>query len=845
MAKRPMGRVSVRNVRAHKVRLLLTVLSVVLGTAFVTGSFVFTDTLKSSFTGIFSDAFKGIATHAEPKNTYNSGIAIAQIPKLRSIAGVDRVSPGVERPVVLVNAKGVKVETGGAPSVADMYPAPQDNIGDPTTFVAGTAPTQDGQVVINQGAAKSGGIKVGDKVRLVLADKPVASFTVSGVYATKTETGGYIGALLAKSQALKLLSDGSNYTSVNLSAKPGVSEQLLTARVRAALPASSVTVETGTKLRDDTNNQIQTALSFINYVLLAFGFIALIVGTFIIYNTFSMIVAQRLRELALLRAVGASRRQVRRSVLVEALLTGIIGSVLGIVAGIGLALGLRQLLNAFNVGLPSGSLVLLPRTLLVALVLGVGVTMLSAYIPARRASLIAPVEAMREEFTVASSARSTRRTIIGAVLLVVGVALTALGATRKDTGNGSALLGLGLLGVGGAALMLSPVLARVIIPPVGWLVGKPFGRPGTLAPANAVRNPRRTAATAFALTLGLLIVSGIAVIGASAKGSVSALFDNNVRADLVLSTQQQLPLPQQAVDKAAKVPGVASMTQFHPVYALLDGTFETGSGIDGPLQDALGVPAVQGTISPTGTNIVASQTFAKARGWKVGSNHTLARPGRDSVKLTLTGIYKDSQLAGPWMVSGGSYRTVMPDKQRAALVGLIRIDKGADLAAVQAKVRAVTNPYYVVSVNTREEFKGQIASQVNNLLGLLYGLLALAIVIAILGIINTLALSVVERRREIGMMRAVGMLRKQVRRTIYIESFLIAVFGALLGLVLGIVYGVLFTRLLKDQGLDVLVVPWGQALSFLVVAGIVGVLAALWPGVRAARTPPLAAIVDA
>lgn len=844
MARRPMRRVSVRNLRAHKVRLILTVLSVVLGTAFVTGSFVFTDTLKASFTGIFDNAYKGIATHAAAANSYDPGVAFSDIAKIRSVQGVDRVAPSVERSAVLVGPDGNKVETGGAPSIADLYAPAADQIGDPTRFVAGTAPNQVGQLVLNSGAAKKGGIKIGDTVRIVLSDGPVTSLTVSGIYATKTETGGYIGMLLNKTQAVQLLSDGKHYRAVDISAKPGVTEEELTARVRAALP-SNVSVETGTKLRDDTNNGIQTALSFINYILLAFGFIALIVGTFIIYNTFSMIVAQRLRELALLRAVGASRKQVRRSVLVEALLTGVIGSLVGIVAGIGLAIGLRSLLNTFGVGLPTGALVLQARTLIVALVLGIGVTLLSAYIPARRASLIAPVEAMREEFSQPSASSSTRRTIIGLGLLFLGVVLTGLGAASTDTGTGASLLGIGLLGVGGAALMLSPVLAKVIIPPIGWLVGKPFGRPGTLAPANATRNPRRTAATAFALTLGLLIVSGIAVIGASAKGSVGQLFDNNVRADLVLTTQQQLLLPQRAIDAAAKVSGVATMTTFHPAAGLLDGGLQTGSGVDGPLQTVLDIKPVQGSISPTGTNIVASQTFARNQGWAIGSTHTLSRPGQGSVKLTLTGIYTDSQLAGPWIVSGATYRAVTPAKQQGGIVGLIRIDPGADLSAVQGRVQAATKSYYVVSVSTRAEFKGQIASQVNNLLGLLYGLLALAIVIAILGIINTLALSVVERRREIGMMRAVGMLRRQVRRTIYLESFLIAVFGALLGLVLGIVYGVLFTRLLKDQGLKVLVVPWGQALTFLVVAGIVGVLAALWPGVRAARTPPLAAISEA
>ncbi|MEP7179499.1 MAG: FtsX-like permease family protein, partial [Pseudonocardiales bacterium] len=564
--------------------------------------------------------------------------------------------------------------------------------------------------------------------------------------------------------------------------------------------------------------------------------------TFIIYNTFSMIVAQRLRELALLRAIGASRKQVRRSVLVEAGIIGLIGSALGLAGGIGLAFGLHALLDALHLGLPAGGLVMTPRTVMVALLVGTGVTLLSANAPARRAAKVPPVAAMREEFASTGAASLRRRTITGTVVAAAGAAVTVAGATNQSAGTAASLIGLGMIGVAAGAMMLSPVLARWIITPLGKVIGRPFGAVGSLARTNAVRNPRRTAATAFALTLGLLLVSGIAVVGASMKASITAIVDNSVRADYILGTHTDVDIPPAAAIAASRVPGVGSTTELHDVSALVDGSHDGGAAVDGPLSAIVKLDMKKGSGAPTGHNMLVSADAAKQNHWRIGSRPTLSVPGRAPVVETVTGIYADNQLLGGWLVSGDVYRTLTPANERADIVILIRAAPGADLHALRTGLEQATNKFYVVTVQNREEFKGDVAGQINGLLGLLYGLLGLAIIIAILGIINTLALSVVERRREIGMLRAVGMQRKQVRRTIYVESLLIAVFGAALGLVLGIGYGSLFTHTLRDQGLDTLSVPWIQALTFLVVAGFVGVLAALWPGIRAARTRPLEAI---
>ena len=844
MPSSAMRKVSMRNLAAHKVRLVLTTVSVLLGTAFVAGSFVFTDTLNSSFTKIFDNADKGIDARVQPHKNDAIGVPLDLVSRIEQVPGVVRVQPDANAPLVLVNKRGHRVDTGGAPSEGGIWVPSSQAIRPADGFVTGHEPTRAGEIAINQGAAKKGHIATGDAVKVVLPHAGVVDVTVSGVYRTATETGGYVGVRFTQQQALQLLTDGKHLTAVDIAAAPDVSQKELTKRIEQVLPRGLEAI-TGDQVRKNDQSDIQTALSFINIILLGFGIVALLVGTFIIYNTFSMIVAQRLRELALLRAIGADRKQVRRSVLLEAGVIGAIGAAFGVAGGVGLAYGLHALLDALDLGLPSGGLVLTTKTVVIALAAGIGVTLLSATAPARRAGRIPPVAAMREEFATPSAASLRRRSIIGLVLGALGVLATVSGV-RASGGSGASLIGLGLFGVTVGAMLLSPTLARWVITPLGRVVGRPFGSVGRLARTNAVRNPRRTAATSFALTLGLLLVSGIAVIGASFKASINQLFDNNVRADYMMLTQVDLDVPLPAVEAAAKVPGVKSVTQLHDLPARIDGDSQhDGTAVDGPLGPVFDVSVLHGTGEPAPGTILVSKSTADDHHWTVGSTHvmTAANGGRESLRVA--GIYENNNLLGPWLVTGDAYRALVPSNQWGDMVALVKLDAGADKSAVRTDIKKITDPYYVIDVQNNKEFKGTIASQINGLLGLLYGLLGLAIVIAILGIINTLALSVVERRREIGMLRAVGMQRAQVRRTIYLESFLIAVFGAALGLVLGLTYGSLFAHTLRGQGLDVLSVPWAQAITFLVVAGVVGVLAALWPGIRAARTRPLEAIASA
>jgi putative ABC transport system permease protein len=404
--------------------------------------------------------------------------------------------------------------------------------------------------------------------------------TVTGVYRTNTQTGGYVGVEFTKTQGLQLFTDGTHVDAVSI-AGAGVSEQVLRDRVAALLPGD-LRAKTGDQVRHDDRTAVSQALSFVNTFLLAFGVIALVVGTFIIYNTFTMIIAQRVRELALLRAVGAGRRQVRSSVLFEATIIGAVGGMLGVAGGVGLAFGLRAVLDAMGAGLPSGPLVISGRTVTVALLVGIVVTLVSAYAPARRASKTPPVEAMREE--LATAHRPLRgRSIMGMLVVAAGVVAAIAGASAQSVGTGSELIGVGLLVSGTGVLLLAPALSRYIVGGLGAVVGRPFGAIGRLARTNSVRNPRRTAATAFALTVGLMLVSGIAVLGASTKSSINGLIDNDVRADYILQGTGGIDIPLPAVSAAAKVPGVQSMTQLSELHTTVAGRDSEGTGVDGPL----------------------------------------------------------------------------------------------------------------------------------------------------------------------------------------------------------------------------------------------------------------------
>ncbi|WP_174567713.1 ABC transporter permease [Nocardia altamirensis] len=843
MAGSPMRKVALRNLAAHKVRLALTVLSVVLGTAFIAGSFVFTDTLQRTFDGIFAGQAKGVDVRVGPKERQGQGVPNNVVDELKKYPGVRTVASSANGIVILLTPDGKKaVQTGGAPTFGQSYLPPGQAVTEPDKFLEGVPPSKSGEIAINTGGAERAGLKVGDRTKVMIPSQGVPiDVTLTGIYQVPSDTGGFIGVLFDDVQARKLFTNGLYVAYADIAVAPGTSADELRDRLAKDLPGYKV--QNGDQVRADIKKEISNALNFINYFLLAFGAIALIVGTFIIYNTFSMIVAQRLRELALLRAVGASRQQVGRSVVAEAFVIGLIGSAIGLAGGVGLAYGLSAVLNAFDLGLPTGSMAVLPRTIVVGLLVGLLVTMASAYAPARRAARIPPVQAMREEF--ASAGESLRlRTLLGVLLALVGVGFVVVGA-QSTGGNAAITVGIGALALILAVLLAAPAFSRPVVTGLGALL-RPFGPIGRMARNNASGNPRRTAATAFALTLGLMLVTAIGMLGASAKASVGVLVDKGVKSEYVLAGQQFVGVPFSVADDIRKsVPGVADVVGIRGVGFRIGADDQIGgTSPDGQLDRALNYEILRGSATLGDRDILVSDDEAKKRGWSVGQQISPTSFDGKKVPLTVTGVYRKTPMLGAFVVSPVVFKEVVPVNFQSNIVVLVTAKPGANISEMRTDLEKVVEPFVVVQVMDREEFKGAQGKQINTLLAILYGLLALAVVIAILGIVNTLALSVVERRREIGMLRAVGMQRTQVRRTIYLESMLIAVFGAIIGVVLGLGLGVGFLRTLRDLGLDQIAVPWSQLVLVLVSSAVVGVLAALWPAVRAARTPPLAAIAD-
>lgn len=834
-----MRTVTLRNLAAHRVRLILTVLSVVLGTAFVAGSYVFTDTLQSSFDGIVGDQARGVDVRVEPKQQLSVGVSVQSAAAVAAVPGVRAVAAGITSPVLLLH-NGRAVQTGAAGALALSYVPADKAVSPPPKFVAGAPPAHPGQVALDATAARRAGLALGDPLQLLLPESGTVPMTITGLFESHSGAAGFFAVLVDDGQARKLFTDGEHVPYLDIAAAPGVSPAQLRNRIAAVLPQDKVLV--GDQVRAELKTQIGTALKFVDYFLLAFGAIGLLVGTFLIYNTFSMIVAQRLRELALLRAVGASRSQIATSVVAEASVIGVFGSVVGLGCGIGLAFGLSQLLSLFHVALPTGALRVLPRTVVVTLLLGVVVTVVSAFAPARRAARIPPVQAMREEF--ASPEGSLRvRTVVGSVFAVAGIAAVVVGM-RGSGGHAAGVVGGGALALIVAVLWAGPALSRPLLLALGLLL-RPFGPVGRMARDNAVRNPRRTAATAFALTLGLMLVSAVAMLGASATASVNDLVDKGIRADFALSTPQQiLGVPPEAEQAARSVPGVRQAVGFRRVVLKVGDKQITGASPDGPIAPVLRLNLRHGLANLGSGQLLASETQAAQSHWRLGERVVLTSLDNTKFTLTVAGIYQDNQLIGPLLVAPELFEQAMPVLFRSDIVVLIDAAPGTNLRTLRHGLEQATAGYVVVQVADRTELKGTQAKQIDTLLGIIYGLLALAVVIAVLGIVNTLGLSVVERRREIGMLRAVGMARSQVRRAIYLESVLIAVFGALSGVVLGLGCGAGFLRTLRTLGVNTIAVPWNQILLMVVATAFVGVLAALWPAVRAARTPPLAALAE-
>lgn len=877
LASSAMRKVSLRNIGAHKLRLFLTVLSVVLGTAFVAGALVFTGTVKNSFNGIFDKTAIGVDTQISSADSSDqAGVPNAVVTALtenKTQLGINRVVPQYSQPAVVAKKGGGRIQSGGAPSLAAAYLPPDQalNPADAKLFSGGAAPqpmagdtpspSAPVEAVINKSAAERGNLAVGDITQALVergANSRPFAVKIVGITDLPGATSGFTLIQFNTQTAAKLLSDGNSVGSVELSAAPGVTPEQLRDRVSNFQPAGQqknlgdqFKVQTGQQVRDDAKKQVNSFLNIFNYILQAFGAIGLIVGIFLIYNTFSMIVAQRIRELALLRAIGTSRGQIVRSVLLEASIVGLVGGLIGLAAGIGIGAALKTLLSSGSTGLPEGPLVIGPTPVIASLAVGIIVTVISALAPALRASSIPPVEAMRESMTDGAQSIK-RRTIIGAVLGAIGIAIVVAGTTQ--TGNGAmGIVGLGALIVIIAIVFGAPALSRPAVKLLSFVFAKPFGKIGQLAQTNAVRNPRRTAATAFALTLGLMLVAVIGTFGSSFKGAINSSVDQGMNADLVISSSQGGVPPMVANDISSQIAGIDKAVGMGVVTAKVGDDTVHGYA-PRPSADTEAVsPYTMEDVAPStipDDGMLVSAKTAASKGWKVGDtiSMTSVDTSRGPVPVKITGIFKDTPftklISLDWMVGQQAYEQLMPTSLQQDAVVLLKVKPGTSVATVQNSVEDLAKPYLSIKVQTKSEFKGEAGQQIDTMMTVLSGMLGLALLIAVIGIVNTLALSVIERKREIGMLRALGMSRAQVQRTIYIESVLIALFGAILGTVLGGAFGWAMMHALRNGVVTEAVIPWGRFIVTIVAAAVVGVLAAAWPAIRAARTKPLEAIAD-
>ncbi len=835
-----------RSLKAHKARMLLSGLAVVLGVAFVVGTFIFTDTLEGTFDDLFSNEVPDVVVtqDLEVGGDDGTGSVASIVPQtvldeIRALPGVDLATGDVQvLGVALLDDAGEPVGGNGPPQFGFSFPEfPDDPKLSGISVVEGRAPGAPDEIVIDVQTAEKAGFEVGDRITVVTQGPRIeaqlvgiARFGVSGGLAGVTLT------LFERQFAQETFIGQDAWNQVGMTADPGISPEQLRDDVRAAL-GEGFRVSTGQELQDEQAEDFATALGFINTFLLVFAFIALFVGTFIILNTFSMLVARRTKELALLRAIGASKAQITWSVVGEALILGLVGGLLGIAVGIGVALGLRSLLGLFGAELPPGDLAVEPRTIIIGLAVGTVVTVLAAFFPARRAAQVPPVAAMRDD--VALPSRSLRmRGWAGGLLAGAGAGLLALAVASEDLPRRLPTAGLASAALVIGVIVLAPVFSRLLVGIVGAPVTR-LGTVGNLAVRNAQRDRRRTAATATAILIGLALVTAIGVLGASTTKSTDALVDEVITADFIVQPTSFVPFSTEVGDAIEAVPGVDFVSRVRQAPALVNGEQVLLTGIDpvtsGEVQ-TLGVePAA---LAPGG--IAADVKSAAAAAVQRGDAVTVTWASGETQELELRQVYPGQTAFGGWVVSLETLATAgLPEVDSFLYV---RLDPGADVEAVRAGLDEVQAQYPTVQILDQTEFKESISGQISQLLNLVYALLGLSVVIAIFGVVNTLALSIIERTREIGMLRAVGTLRSQVRTMIRWESVVISFFGAVTGVLLGLVLGVSLRTLLEEDGITELAIPWDLIAIVLVATAVVGVLAAVGPARRAATLDVLAAI---
>ena len=837
-----MRKVTLRGLLAHKLRLALTALAIVLGVTFISGTFVLTDTLNSTFSNLFTSVYSKIDFQVRGVAQFGSGESATRNPLPESVLARVESVPGVAGAYGQVEGYAQFVARDGKP-----VPSTVGTIGlgwdtnpqiSSLHLISGNPPTTSDDVVMDASTAKNYGFNVGQQVRILIAGSQAAqTFTITGIaqFGTADNLAGATLAAFTLPTAQRLVGETGLFDFIDVIAKPGADKAAVQRSIVRVLP-SDAEVVTGQTVIDQEQTTVSQALSSLNTVLLIFALISLFVGAFTIFNTFSIIVGQRTRELALLRVVGASRGQLLRSVLGEAAIVGFVSSAVGVGLGVAAAVGLRALLGGFGTSLPSGSLTFEPRTAIVGLAVGTVVTVVSAVGPARNAVRIPPVAALTDRATDGAGSSPTRRRLLsGTALAILGVLLLGLGLSKPVV----ALVGVGAVCIFVGVAMLAPAVAR----PLSGLLGRPLaallGTPGRLGRENSMRSPSRTAQTASALMVGLALVSAMAVFGASYSESATSSVDQAISADLLISVNGSGPLSDSVPTAVAAVPGVTATNTVYRDQFEFKSTLTTLTGVTAQnLADTVILRMESGSAAALaqGELLVDSTTATKDH-LAVGDTAPIRFAYTGPTTIRIGGVYQSNALIGSYLVSAPYFLAHFRQEPPGAVLVSTNGSPGVDAAVTRALA-----PFPTVQVQTRAQFQQSEISSVNQLLGLVYALLALAVLIALIGIVNTLMLSVLERTREIGLLRAVGMRRPQVRAMIRSEAVILATFGAVIGIVIGTLMGLALVSSLRQQGITETSVPWVRLVEFLILAAILGLVAASWPARRAARLDVLTAI---
>ena len=848
-----MLRIAWRSLTAHKLRTVLTTLAILLGVAMISGTYVLTDQIDKGFQQIFTDAYKGVDVTVTRKPAFTgsqmSG-AVTGLPEsvVAQVKGVDGVATAVGyvtgTGAVAVNGK--VVGTGGSPTLFFSYSPGMEQL-QPNTFVQGAPPARSGEVGIIQKLAQDQKLGVGSKLQ-VITQTGSRTATVSGVFtfAAQSSLGGSLIIDTTLRDAQQWFDLPGRVSEIDVKGVAGVSPETLAGRVRAVVPPGAE-VKTGAQAAADQTKQISDAIgTFLKPALLSFGGIAVLVGAFIIFNAFSMTVAQRRREFAMVRALGASRRQVLVSVATEALAMGVFASLLGMLAGLGVAAGVNQLFKAIKVDIPHSGLVLEPRTIIIALAVGVLVTLLSAIIPATRATRVPPMAALQEGAALPPSRFSRYTPFVAVAVAVFGGLFIAAGMF----GPGGTTQRLGTLALGAvlifvAVAMVSRYLIRPIAGGLGWPLQKLSPVSGRLARDNSIRNPGRTAATASALMIGLGVVVFVAVFAQGLKSSFVDGIDRMVKADYIVQGQNFMAIPSDTVGKLQAVGGVQGVSGLDIQQVQVDKKLTGVSAVDpatfGPLWHFDWLDGGSDSLLKElgTTKALIEQQTAATLGLKTGQKFTMTTVDGKRATFTVAGEYKDPMLLNGIVITNSAYSRVFP--QPALFMVFVKGDSGTAGPQQLAALKTALKDVPTAKVQTVAEYKDSVVKQVNQLLNLLYGLLAMSVLISLFGIVNTLVLAVFERTREIGLTRAIGMSRRQVRATVRYESVITSIIGAIMGIVIGIVFAWVVTTRFAGQGIT-FSIPGTQLVVFLILAVIVGVIAAILPARRAAKIDILEAI---